>query len=182
MLIAMQVTCPKCARQLNAPDGSGGKIATCKHCQTRFAIPPVPPTENAPTGFPPRPPLHTFQALAEFDEAVDETPALRMTLAACPDCGELCSKRALACPHCGAPISPTSAISFPNRGDISHSIASSVIVAMGLLMMGYFGLVFSAEHQGVNNIGLLADKIVGTIAGAALTIGGAIPTYIKFRR
>jgi hypothetical protein len=41
--MSVEVSCPKCAAVLRAPDGMGGKKVRCKKCQTSFRLPgPVP--------------------------------------------------------------------------------------------------------------------------------------------
>lgn len=123
---------------------------------------------------PPPPEFPYDEILGSGDGATQlvQSPPKRSTnLEACPDCGELVSVRATACPHCGCPIkSPPPLPQVPPRFRLLRTL--SIIYMLGgvlsVIAIG-LGLCIFLYSLGRNDGAAAMSGLA--IAGSALPVG-----------
>jgi predicted RNA-binding Zn-ribbon protein involved in translation (DUF1610 family) len=77
--------CETCGRQLVIDEADAGTLVDCPKCRRSLLVP---------------------GHLKQSDEDATGSQSTASSLTQCPDCGREISKRATACPHCAAPLSP----------------------------------------------------------------------------
>ena len=94
-------TCEKCGQHIAVDEAGAGQLVDCPKCKELLEV----PYKSKPLTGEERAHLRTVTASPHAQvNIVTEPPATTSNLTRCPDCTREISKRAAACPHCGAPI------------------------------------------------------------------------------
>jgi predicted Zn finger-like uncharacterized protein len=107
--------CPHCGASIKVQESLAGRKGKCAHCSQQILVPVLVPAAGAgdatwppaeaegplPPPLPEAVPLDV-EELASRVESVPDAPNLEE----CPDCRNLISTRAVACPNCGCPVRP----------------------------------------------------------------------------
>lgn len=112
----MKICCPNCSEVLESPVvPQEGQHLLCPFCNTKFlysirmsmlryANKVDKETESIK--------IPNVEEIKIMSDSSTQTKKISRTLASCPDCGYLVSKRANSCPKCGAPIVGTGATAY----------------------------------------------------------------------
>lgn len=99
--MAIKVSCPKCAKVINAPDAAKGKVVKCPGCETKIRIPggeqrskKAARPEKAAANVS-RPDSTSFLINLKSDAFVDRKARI------CPKCGVDVGDEDIECPECG---------------------------------------------------------------------------------
>lgn len=133
----MKIQCPNCGQRYELTGEYGGQEIECPQCHQMFTV------------------EATQRATAEpINDTLKSQPS-NPNLFFCPDCGKQYSRRAAACPHCGA----------PNHTSTNEEAQKSEIVFVLLaLLLGGIGI-----HNFYANEKLLGTiKIIITLIGLRL--------------
>ena len=115
--------CDQCGQSIVIDEAGAGTVVDCPKCSESVLVPGI-----------------------MVPEAEQPTPSAPQNLRSCPDCGREVSKRAAACPHCGAPLStpkpfkrfyqatPTKTDTVSDEAPIS---VKGVVRIIGGLVLGY---------------------------------------------
>lgn len=116
--------------------------------------------------------LRREQALLEEQRAKEEAARIareNTPIFPCADCGRDISRRAVKCVHCGAPNSKTKS---------AQAATAAGIGGLGGLVLLVF-LFYDTTRNDVHNLGLLMNRICGTITGLFLVTWSLILRVAK---
>lgn len=141
--------CEHCGQSLTVDESGAGSVVNCPKCSESALVP----------------------------ELKQPTQAAASNLRLCPDCMREVSKRATACPHCGAPLvtaahkpqftASTSSASKPKRG---ISVLRIVLMAVGGGML----LICALSYMNSDIVQASAATVFAGVVGALLLILAAI--------
>jgi hypothetical protein len=125
------------------------------------------------------PPLVEEPVLAEmappepvYDEVVGIQLPRPSRLVPCPDCDHQVSKKAHTCPNCGLPFRETDKRMTVTKFGMSPSAFPGILSLLGFAAATFVIFGFSTAVNGVNNLGLIADKIVLTLYALGIMLWG----------